>query len=399
MLVAHLADLHLGRKSLGDSQGAERLNSLRQAVAALAAHRPDAFVIAGDSFDSPHVEQAVIEEAATILAAARNADGEAIPIVLIPGNHDPADADRLWAAFETALLSASLVPASLASASSASPCNVHLVREPRVVELADGKLLVEAYPCATRFSTEPPWETRLSVAQTVGQNADQAVRVVVAHGTLLGGPVPEDETDAYPFTLADVQSLGADYVALGHFHGLYPAWGDGDECQRACTYSGTHEPDQFSGETGYAILATVSAGGPTRLRRVKVGRREWRRVVLACPADLSQVERLLAEIRDDTPPRYVIRLDVRSRVGWPPAEAHRLYGLEQSLLTLGAQVERRGDIRPWVDVQSLDLAGLPSGAVKEALLSLQRDLGCREGTDREVLTAALQVGWEKLHES
>ncbi len=395
MLVAHLSDLHLGRSSPGDPQGAERLNSLRQAIGTLARHEPDAFLIAGDMFDGPHAEQAVIDEAAKIVRGIRNAGGEAIPVVLIAGNHDPADADRLWTALER-----SLAPFT----------HVHVVREPRAIELADGKLLVEAYPCLTRYSAEPPWEARLPVVQKhVG-----AVRVVVAHGTLQGGPVPEGETDAYPFTQDEVESLGADYVALGHFHGLYPPWGDGDECQRACCYCGTHEADQFGGEPGYAILATLTAGQPAQLKRIKIGRREWRRITLAAPADLPRIERLLDEMRDDTPPRWVIRLEIRSRVGWTPEEVHHLAGLEQSMLALGAQVERRGDIRPWVDVQTLDLAGLPSGAVKEALLSLQRDLEqCavsskhvfsehvsseRVPSERELYAAALQVGWEKLQE-
>jgi DNA repair exonuclease SbcCD nuclease subunit len=382
MLLAHLSDLHLGRKSPGDPQGAERLNSLRQAIVTLARHRPDAFVIAGDTFDSPQTEPAVVEEAAKTLCGIRGAEDETIPVIIIPGNHDPADADRLWTIFEE-----SLGPADY----------VHLAREPRVIELAEGKLSVEAYPCLTRFSAEPPWETRLPAAT----KRPDAVRVVVAHGTLQGGPIPEGETDAYPFTQAEVDALGADYVALGHFHGLYPPWGDCDECQRSCCYSGTHEADQFGGESGYAVLATLTPGRPTQLKRIKVGRREWRRIPLAGPADLDRAQRLLEEMRgDDAPPRYVIRLDVRSRVGWTPEEAHRLAGLEQSMLALGAQVERRGDVRPRVDVQSLDLAGLASGAVKEALLSLKRDLEQSTAPqERELYAAALQVGWEKLQEA
>jgi hypothetical protein len=380
MLVAHLSDLHLGRKSPGDPQGAERLNSFRQAISTLVRYEPDVFVIAGDTFDSPHAEQAVIEEAAKILCGVGNAKGNAIPVVLIPGNHDPSDADRLWSAFEAAL---------------ESRADVRLAREARLIELGAGELLIEAYPCPTRYSAEPPWERRLVVA---AHNSNVA-RLVVAHGTLQGGPVPEGETDAYPFTQSQLESLGADYVALGHFHGLYPAWGDGDECERGCSYSGTHEPDQFGGEAGYALLATLTVGQPTRLRRIKVGRRQWRRLSLAGPADLDQVERLLEEMRDDNPAHYVVRLDVRSRVGWVPAESHRLYGLESALLALGAQVERRGDVRPQVDVQALDLAGLPSGAVKSALLALRRDWEqCEAPSEREVFAAALQIGWEKLEE-
>jgi hypothetical protein len=209
--------------------------------------------------------------------------------------------------------------------------------------------------------------------------------------------VPEDETDAYPFTESDVKSLGANYVALGHFHGVYPAWAAGDECQRDCCYSGTHEPDQFVGDAGYALLAYVTAGQPTRLQRVRVGRREWRRVLLNRPPDLERVKQLLEEMRNDTPARYVIRLEVRSRTGWAAEDVHRLAGLESSLRALGAQVERRGEIQPWLDVQSLDLAELPSGAVKEALLSLRGDYDrCEASPQREVFAAALRLGWEKL---
>ncbi|MCI0681904.1 MAG: DNA repair exonuclease [Gemmataceae bacterium] len=376
MLVAHLSDLHLGRKSPGDAQGAERLNSFRQALTTLAGAGPDVIVIAGDAFDGPNVEPAIIDEAARSLVELRS-----IPVVIIPGNHDPADADRLWTALQKAVGSSS----------------VHLVREARIIALADGKLLVEAYPCLTRFSDEPPWEQRLPIPAA----RPDAVRVVVAHGTLQGGPVPEGETDTYPFTDADLEALGADYVALGHFHGVYPAWGDGEACQRSFSYCGTHEPDQFGGDAGYAILASVAAGQPVQLRRVKTGRRQWRQVLLTGPADLAQVERLYDEAKSGGDPgRYVIRLKIQRGSGWSVGDVERLEALEAALLAVGAQVERRGIIQARVDVQALDLQGLPTGAVKEALLSLQRDLDeAKNDNRRDVLACALQVGWDKLQEA
>src|SRR5262245_57830405 len=115
MLVAHLSDLHLGRKS--PPHGAERLLSFRQALTSLSACNPDVIVIAGDMFDEPNVEPAIVEEAARSFAGAKNSRGEVIPVVLIPGNHDPADADRLWAAFRKAI---------------APGCDVRLVLQPAV---------------------------------------------------------------------------------------------------------------------------------------------------------------------------------------------------------------------------------------------------------------------------
>src|SRR5262249_54210093 len=236
MIVAHISDLHLGRPSPGDVNGSQRLQSFRRAITTLSAHKPDVLLIAGDTFDSPNPDQAIIEEAAPSLAGAKTDQGTDISVVLIPGNHDPAEKVRLWSTFQNALIS-----------------SVHLVLEPRFVALAEG-LLIEAYPCLTRYSPAPPWEKRLS--KPPGSN--RAAHVVLAHGTLLGGPVPDEEGDAYPFTQAEVDSLGADYVALGHFHGVYPPWNGGDEIERSVCYSGTHEPDQFRSESGYTILAEVN---------------------------------------------------------------------------------------------------------------------------------------------
>jgi DNA repair exonuclease SbcCD nuclease subunit len=380
MLIAHIADVHLGRKSPGDPEGAGRLNSFRQALTVLAGFSPVAVLVAGDTFDAPRMESAVIEEAAQSLLGIRNTNGESIPTVIIPGNHDPADADKLWTVFRDAL-------------GATSP--VHLILAPTLVNLADGKLLVEAYPCPTRFSSEPPWETRLGAP-----SGPSTVRVVLAHGTLQGGPVPEGETDAYPFSQSDLQALGVDYVALGHFHGIYPPWGDGDECRRSFCYCGTHEPDQFTGEAGYAVLATVVAGQPTSLRRVKTARREWRQFGVRGSGDLDQMQDLLEEMKASADPaHYVIRLKVRGGTDWGAESLDRLDRLEKAMRALGAHTERRGQIRASASLADFDLQGLSSGAIKEALVSLGSEMEQAADEDRrEVLVAAMQIGWEKIQD-
>jgi DNA repair exonuclease SbcCD nuclease subunit len=372
MIVAHVSDLHLGKRSPGDANGALRLHSFRQALTTLAAHKPDVLLIAGDTFDSPDLDLAIIEEAARSLDKAGD-----IPVVIIPGNHDPGDQDKLWSTFRKALIS-----------------TVHLALEPGYISVGS-HLLVEAYPCPSRFSQAPPWERRLS--QPAG--TEKMARIVLAHGTLQGGPVPEEERDAFPFTQAEVDSLGADYVALGHFHGVYPHWNGGEEIERTVCYSGTHEPDQFDGDSGYAILADVKKGQATRLRRIKVGRRDWRLLEIHRPADIKRIEEVRQEIAAADPARFMIRIKINSRARLTATEREELFRLEGTLKAIGVQVDRRGEAKAPVDRNSFDLAELPSGAVKEALLSFQAELDGADESRREVLAAALQLGCEQFKDA
>jgi hypothetical protein len=106
------------------------------------------------------------------------------------------------------------------------------------------------------------------------------------------------------------------------------------------------------------------------------------------------------EIKAGDPSCFVVRLKIHGGGGWSVGDVQRLEALEGALRAVGAQVERRGNIRARVDAHTLDLEGLPTGAVKEALLSLQRELAeAKNDNRREVLACALQVGWEKLREA
>jgi len=382
MDIGHLSDLHLGRRSHGDPYGSERLNSLRKAIAKLAEMSPDAVLIAGDVFDSCQVEKATIQEAAKILDKARKENGEVIPVVIVPGNHDPSECESLWRTFQHSLVKESAV---------------HLALAPEVVQLCNGKLLIEAYPCETRYSPEAPWEKRLSLPDKL----DGTVRVVLAHGTLVGGPVPEGENEAYPFTLAEVERLSAEYMALGHFHSVYPPWDGEGETRRAFCYSGTHEPDQFGGDSGYAVVATLAEKTVTRLRKIKVGLRQWRLVEISSPSDFQKIEALRNEVASsENPSRFVVRTKVSGKTVLAPAEIAKLDDEEGTLRALGAHVDRHGEFRTLVNLESLDLSLLPSGAVKEALIGLQAELlKTKDDTRREVVSVALQLGWEKLRKS
>src|SRR5262249_20735578 len=144
---------------------------------------------AGDMFDSPQVEVAIIQAAARAFDSICKINDRLVPVIVIPGNHDPADEHKLWNDFKGALQSGSAV---------------QIVLKPEVVVFGDSNLAVECYPCETRYSAEAPWVRRL----TTPAGAQNAARVVLAHGTLQGGQVPEGESDAFPFKEADLDALG-----------------------------------------------------------------------------------------------------------------------------------------------------------------------------------------------
>jgi DNA repair exonuclease SbcCD nuclease subunit len=377
MLLAHLSDLHLGRRFLWDPSGAERLATLRRALSKLAELHPAAILIAGDLFDSPQADEGLVREAAKALNRGAQGNGQPIVIVVIPGNHDPSDATTLWNSFTKVL-------------GLDSPVRVALV--PEAIELPKYETVIEAYPCESRYNPDPPWQRRLEVGS-------DCLRVVLAHGTLQGGPVPEGESDAYPFTPLDLEGLQADYVALGHFHGVYPPWPGGGEIERSYSYSGTPEPDDFSADSGKALLVEIEKGEAPRVRRVDVGRRQWRSLVITPTTGLRRIEELLQQIESsEDPAGFVIRLKVANNTRLAAPEVEKLNQFEGSLRALGAQLERRGDLQAQVDVQSLDMGALPSGAVTETLKELQAELAGTADLEYDRIAAALQMGWEKLKE-
>lgn len=381
--ILHLADLHLGKKSSSDpASAANRLQALRSSLRHVRELPIDAIVVAGDVFDSPYVDPSVVLAAARLLESARDNRGLHVPVVLISGNHDPADATELWRTFCDALSADSTVTVAL---------------RPTLVPLASGSLLIEAYPCGSRYSIEPPWAERLELTP----QQSNSIRVVVAHGTLQGGPIPGGDSDGFPFTRESADALGADYVALGHFHSIYPRWPyAAEECERPLSYSGTPEPDQFGLDAGWGLIVELQRGVPTKARRVATGVTCRVSVRVESAPDIDKLEQLRDQVEsDEDPRRYFICLDIARRTTLPAEQAERLRQLEVALEALGATLTRHGEIMSFVDVEHLDFTSTPNGAVQQTLVSLREELNAaNDSRTRDILRTALQMGWEQLRE-
>ncbi|HEX6440802.1 MAG TPA: metallophosphoesterase [Stellaceae bacterium] len=88
--IVHSSDLHVDDDriaALHDGDGSGVLRDVLRTARALGA---DVLILAGDTFDNHQVTAKTIERAGMLLADA------GLPVVILPGNHDPATPDSIW---------------------------------------------------------------------------------------------------------------------------------------------------------------------------------------------------------------------------------------------------------------------------------------------------------------
>ncbi len=88
IVLVHSSDLHVDDEIVkGRYNG---LIGLRSVIDTAVAQGADVLLLAGDTFDNLRVSEAVLREAAAILSSAP------MPVVMLPGNHDPATENCLF---------------------------------------------------------------------------------------------------------------------------------------------------------------------------------------------------------------------------------------------------------------------------------------------------------------
>jgi DNA repair exonuclease SbcCD nuclease subunit len=192
LIAAHSSDLHLGTSSwAGHSEG---LGALEEVVAAALAARAQVLLLAGDVFDHNRVAIEMLDDAARIMADA------ALPVVILPGNHDPATADSVYRRGHLA-----------------NTPNVHVfgVTVDERLDLPDLDLEIAGKP-HTGYDDMPP-------VHIPGERRRRR-HIVMAHGHWVTGP--HDAHRSWLMHDDDLAATGADYVALGHWD-LAQRAGDG----------------------------------------------------------------------------------------------------------------------------------------------------------------------------
>jgi DNA repair exonuclease SbcCD nuclease subunit len=183
----------------------------------------DVLVIAGDLFDNNRVDDALIAGSVRVLRES------GVTTFIAPGNHDAYDETSVYHRF---------TPSE----------RVFVASDPsgEWLDLLDGRLSLWGRPIVVHEPAYRPF----GIPVVRPYPAGEAWHVAVAHGHFVDGSVSESTPRSSPISSADLASVDADYVALGHWdipaqvgdHRL-PRW-----------YSGA---PMMAGEPRTAILATL----------------------------------------------------------------------------------------------------------------------------------------------
>lgn len=227
----HSSDLHLGKRfgQMPEEARADLQQARQQIIARLALiareHGVEHVLIAGDLFDTETPSDRVQRQALAMMRAASD-----LQWWIIPGNHDSAAAEPLWAAL---------------TAHAAD--NTHLLMQPEPVLMAPGVHLLPA-PCRHRFAAQDLTRWMDSHVTPEGE-----LRIGLAHGGVLD--FGSDEAGGEVISPKRASTARLDYLALGDWHGAFTL----DARSR---YSGTPEADRFKhAGRGQCLLVELPGAG------------------------------------------------------------------------------------------------------------------------------------------
>lgn len=284
--LVHSADWQLGARfsQFGSKAGqlrAARLTTLQKTLALAVSKQADAFLIAGDLFEDNQVDDALVRAVLDLFRAQPS-----LPIYILPGNHDPhTGPDSVWQ--RKPFLNA--------------PANVHVLREPGIVDLGSNIRLLAA-PLRQKLSSHDP---SLKLAELAATLPADVIKIGITHGAL--AIESKHQPNDFPIALNAATRAGLDYLAVGHWHN-WLADTDGGKI----VMPGTPEPDRFSNDdSGHVALVEIdSPGQPARVQKLPVATLAWQTFTfdfLSPEASRASLTTALAELAP-TADRTVLRV-------------------------------------------------------------------------------------------
>lgn len=339
----HTSDLHLGKRfgQMPEEVRADLQQARQQTLATLAALAQEQgaqhVLIAGDMFDTETPSERVQRQALAAMGAAPD-----LHWWIIPGNHDSAAAETLWAGM-----------AQHAAEST------HLLMQPEPVQMAPGVHLLPA-PCRHRFAGQDLTAWMDGCDTPAGD-----LRIGLAHGGVLN--FGSDEAGGEVISPNRASSARLDYLALGDWHGAFTL-------NDRSRYSGTPEADRFkhAGRGQCLLVELTAAGQPPDITALEVGAYHWQEQALP----LTPASDVAAELQALLPASraqwrlHLLRLKAE---GW--VTAPQRLALEQAVAQVAPEfchfaLETSG-LRSEYQLSDLDLIA-SNGALRVAAEDLMR---------------------------
>lgn len=298
----HSADWQLGmtRRFLGSESQAVYTADRLSAVAALGSlateHGAQFVVVAGDAFEDNAVPRSVVLRAAEALAAFP------VPVLILPGNHDPLDVSSVLRCRDFA--------------SAVKGGAVTVIEGSEAIEVVAGVEVV-----GVPWTSKRPDPSRLP-ALLDSLEKPSGVRVLVAHGgtdEVYGGDTPAVEAIAVAKLEQAVEAGLVDYVALGDRHSVTQVGVSG-----RVWYSGSPEMTAFDDvekDSGQALLVELKAAvgtgerGECAVTPLRTGQWSFRAIneEIGSAEELEDLRETIERIGDKS--RTVLKLGLTGTVG------------------------------------------------------------------------------------
>ena len=265
--ILHTADWHLGLRfpsfSEEDSRKLTlaRIDAVDKLLGLAESYAVNAVLCAGDIFDTPAPEEVWWGR---LLQLFERRNWQDRPVFLLPGNHDPLQANSVWSpghAFRRAL-----------------PAWVHVVDRDRYEFALSEEATIYAEPCRSQAGAD-------DLASRIALRAagDQKIRIGIAHGQTFD--MPGYQTN-FPIAADAAQRRGLSYLAIGDTH----AFRELPPKTSPTVYPSAPEATKFGElDAGFVALVFFRHDKPPMVQRLPVGRWRWRDEHIGSVAELERL--------------------------------------------------------------------------------------------------------------
>jgi DNA repair exonuclease SbcCD nuclease subunit len=314
----HTSDWQLGMTRhflAGEAQSRftqDRIDAIR-AIGRVVAERDAQFVVvAGDVFEHNQVSRQTVQRACDALQAVP------VPVILLPGNHDPLSAGSVYRG---------------RAFTDGKPDNVIVLEDPAPIAVP-GVSGVEVLGAPWRGKS--PAEDLVARALRTAPSAVAGThRIVVGHGIVDALSPDRDRVDVIALDALET-AITADqiaYVALGDRHSATSVGSTG-----AIWYSGSPEPTDYDEVNAGKVLCVTIDGGTPEIEEIGIG--HWRFVDLDEELDGDEaLDAFAAKLQSfDDKERTILRLALRGSL--TVAESARLEDLLERMRDAFAALQR-----------------------------------------------------------